>query len=109
MFRKYGELRERIRIEDTSANSSKATITFIAHEDAEKAFENEKGTTIGKYKIILRPISSDLAIFAYGLRPDLSDQEIKKAFELYGKVIECKVTTKQSTGIKSATVNYANE
>jgi hypothetical protein len=68
LFRKYGELRERIHLDESNSNSSKGFVTFISQKEGEEAFQKEKQTKIGKYCLTIRPYASDLAIFAGNLK-----------------------------------------
>lgn len=104
---KYGELRERIQLED-SGNSSNATITFTSIEDGEMAFEKETEITIGKYKISLRPHASELALFASGIKNNVTEEEIRTVFGTYGKIISCKLAPAKSKVSQSVTINYSN-
>ena len=65
--------------------------------------------TIGKYKVTLRPHSSELALFAPGIRKDVTEKDVMKAFEKYGRIIDCTLTPKKNSPLaQNATINYAN-
>ena len=77
-------------------------------ESGEKAFNNLRDIQVGKYHVTLRPHSSELGLFAPGLKLNLSEEEIKTSFSKFGRISACTLSQNRNN-VQSATINFSNE
>lgn len=110
-LKKYGELREKIRIEQISNQTSKAIVTFTSIQAGEKALQDQEFRPLENYSCVLRPFASKQNCMAFlgGLKPDTTEEKLKSALEKYGKIVSCTINPSKKAGVINAVATFSDE
>ena len=82
---------------------------MISAEAGEQAYRNLKELQVGKYRVTMRPHSSELALFAPGIKANITEEMIVRSFGRFGKISACSLSKKRESFMQNATINFSSE
>lgn len=104
-FRKEGQLREKIRVDN-----SRASVVFTSAEAADKVLATFKTGKIGKYDVIVRPWAKDnYTVFIGGIKSNVTQDELEEALSNYQPLLACSILPSSSPATRNGTATFASQ